>query len=63
MSNIFIIIIYIYKYLKERIENIDKLKEKQNVSNLNENSTDIFGYVANNSTLYIQIFKMNGGSK
>lgn len=44
--------------LKERIENIDKLKEKQNVSNLNENSTDIFGYVANNSTLYIQIFKI-----
>ena len=44
--------------LKERIENIDKLKEKQNVSNLNENSTDIFGYVANNSTLYIQIIKI-----
>lgn len=46
------------KVLKDRIDNIEKLKEKQNVSNLNENSTDIFGYVVNASTLYIQIFKI-----
>ncbi len=44
--------------LKNRIDDIDKLKEKQLVSNLSENSTDIFGYVFNGSTLYIQVFKI-----
>ncbi|MDD3303865.1 MAG: excinuclease ABC subunit UvrC [Clostridia bacterium] len=44
--------------LKERIEGIEKLKERQTVSNLNENSTDIFGYIVNNNTVYIQIFKI-----
>lgn len=44
--------------LKERLDNIDKIKQKQNVSNLNENSTDIFGYVFNVNTLYVQVFKI-----
>ena len=44
--------------LKNRIDSIEKIKEKQTVSNLNENSTDIFGYVHNIDTLYIQIFKI-----
>ena len=44
--------------LKERLDNINKLKEKQTVSNLRENSADILGYVLNKDTLYIQIFKV-----
>lgn len=44
--------------LKERLDNINKLKEKQTVSNLEENSADILGYVLNKDTLYIQIFKI-----
>ena len=44
--------------LKERLDNINKLKEKQEVSNLKENSADILGYVLNKDTLYIQIFKI-----
>ncbi len=46
------------KVLKERLDNIQKIKQKQNVSNLNENSTDIFGYILNKNILYIQIFKI-----
>lgn len=46
------------KILKERMDSIEKIKQKQTVSNLNENSTDIFGYVYNIDTLYIQIFKI-----
>ena len=44
--------------LKKRLEEIDKISEKQNVANLNENSTDIFGYILYKSTLYIQVFKI-----
>ena len=44
--------------LKQRIDNIDKFSQKQNVSNLNEISTDIWGYVFFEETLYVQIFKI-----
>lgn len=44
--------------LKERLDNIHKFSEKQSVSNLNETSTDIWGYVFLRDTLYIQIFKI-----
>lgn len=44
--------------LKTRLEDIEKIKEKQTVSNLNENSTDIFGYVFFDGTLYVQVFKI-----
>ena len=44
--------------LKNRMEDIDKINQKQIVSNLSENSTDIFGYLFNNEILYIQIFKI-----
>jgi excinuclease ABC subunit C len=44
--------------LKERLDNICVLKEKQTVSNLQENSADILGYVVNSGKLYIQIFKI-----
>lgn len=46
------------KVLKERLDSINSLKQRQNVSNLTENSSDIIGYVLNNNTLYIQIFKI-----
>ena len=44
--------------LKQRLDNIEKFSQKQNVSNLNEISTDIWGYVFLDDTLYIQIFKI-----
>jgi excinuclease ABC subunit C len=44
--------------LKQRLDNIDKFSQKQSVSNLNEISTDIWGYVFLDETLYIQIFKI-----
>lgn len=44
--------------LKQRLDNIEKFSQKQNVSNLNEISTDIWGYVFLEDTLYIQIFKI-----
>lgn len=44
--------------LKQRLDNIEKFSQKQNVSNLNEISTDIWGYVFLEGTLYIQIFKI-----
>ncbi len=44
--------------LKQRLDNIEKFSTKQNVSNLNEISTDIWGYVYNEETLYVQIFKI-----
>ena len=44
--------------LKQRLDNINKFSQKQNVSNLNEISTDIWGYVYQEGTLYIQIFKI-----
>ncbi len=46
--------------LKERLIAIEKVNEKQNVSNLNEVSTDIVGYILENGKLYIQIFKIRG---
>ena len=44
--------------LKQRLDNINKFSQKQNVSNLNEINTDIWGYVYQEGTLYIQIFKI-----
>ena len=44
--------------LKQRLDNIEKFSQKQNVSNLNEISTDIWGYVFLDGVLYIQIFKI-----
>ena len=46
------------KELAERLDKITKITEKQNVSNLNETSTDIWGYVTVKDKLYIQIFKI-----
>ncbi len=44
--------------LKQRLDNIDKISDKQTVANLNENSTDIFGYVLYENILHIQVFKI-----
>lgn len=44
--------------LKQRLDNIDKISDKQTVANLNENSTDIFGYVLNENVLHVQVFKI-----
>lgn len=44
--------------LKERLDEISIVSQKQNVDNLSEVSTDIFGFVKNLNTLYIQIFKI-----
>ena len=44
--------------LKQRLDNIDKFATKQTVSNLNETSSDIWGYVYSEDTLFIQIFKI-----
>ncbi len=44
--------------LKKRLDDIEKISQKQTVANLNENSTDILGYVHNQNTLYIQVFKI-----
>lgn len=44
--------------LKERLDKISKITEKQKVSNLNETNTDIWGYVLSKTNLYIQIFKI-----
>jgi len=46
------------KILSERLDKITKVTEKQKVSNLNELSTDIWGYFVVKSKLYIQIFKI-----
>jgi len=46
------------KELHERLDKITKITEKQKVSNLNEASTDIWGYVTVKDKLYIQIFKI-----
>ena len=46
--------------LRDRLLAIEKVSEKQNVSNLNEVNTDIVGYVLNSNKLYIQIFKIRG---
>lgn len=44
--------------LKQRLDNIDKISDKQTVANLNENSTDIFGFVLNENILHVQVFKI-----
>lgn len=44
--------------LKQRLDNIDKISDKQTVANLNENSTDIFGYVLKDNILHVQVFKI-----
>jgi excinuclease ABC subunit C len=44
--------------LKQRLEDIKTISEKQNVANLNEESTDIFGYIYSKDTLHIQVFKI-----
>lgn len=44
--------------LRDRLEKINIIKEKQKVSNLNETYTDIWGYVIVQDKLYIQIFKI-----
>ena len=46
------------KVLKERLDKITVITEKQKVSNLNEYNTDIYGYVRVKNKLYIQIFKI-----
>lgn len=44
--------------LKERLDKISKVLEKQKVSNINETNTDIWGYILLKNNLYIQIFKI-----
>jgi len=44
--------------LKSRLESIDKLNVKQQVDNINENSTDIWGYVLEGINLHLQVFKI-----
>lgn len=44
--------------LKKRIDDIEIISQKQNVANLNENSTDIFGYVLYQNVLHVQVFKI-----
>jgi len=44
--------------LKHRLDSIEKFSQKQNVSNLNEVCTDIWGYVFLDETLYVQVFKI-----
>ncbi len=46
--------------LRDRLIAIEKVNEKQNVSNLNEINTDVIGYIINDDKLYIQIFKIRG---
>lgn len=46
--------------LKQRLIDIEKINLKQNVDNLNEISTDVIGYILNDTDLYIQIFKIRG---
>lgn len=44
--------------IKKQIDDIEKISVKQNVANLNENSTDIFGFLNYDNTLYLQVFKI-----
>ena len=46
------------KVLSERLDKITRVTEKQKVANLNETSTDIWGYVIIKNKLYVQIFKI-----
>ena len=43
---------------KKRLDDIEKISLKQKVGNLNEVSTDIFGYVHTQNSLYVQVFKI-----
>ncbi|MBR5227195.1 MAG: excinuclease ABC subunit C [Clostridia bacterium] len=47
--------------LKQRKDKIKSIFSKQNVSNLTEVSSDIWGYCILEDTAYIQIFKIRGG--
>lgn len=44
--------------LKKRLDDIERINLKQKVANLNENSTDILGYVHHLNELYVQVFKI-----
>lgn len=44
--------------LKKRLDDIERINLKQKVANLNENSTDILGYVHHLNQLYVQVFKI-----
>lgn len=44
--------------LKLRLDNIEKVKQKQTVANLNEINTDIIGYVHSENILNVEIFKI-----
>ncbi len=44
--------------IKKRLDDIEKISLKQKVGNLNEVSTDIFGYVHTQDMLYVQVFKI-----
>ena len=44
--------------IKKRLDDIEKISLKQKVGNLNEVSTDIFGYVHTQNSLYVQVFKI-----
>jgi excinuclease ABC subunit C len=44
--------------LKKRLDDIERINIKQKVGNLNENSTDIFGYIHYLNSLYVQVFKI-----
>ncbi len=46
--------------LKKRLEDIIKINTKQSMDNLNEISTDVIGYILNENTLHINIFKIRG---
>ena len=46
------------KVLKERLDKIITITNKQKVSNLNETNTDIYGYLRVKNKLYVQIFKI-----
>lgn len=46
---------------KERLDKLGTILAKQTVSNLNEVSTDVWGYKLYGNTAYIQIFKIRSG--
>ncbi|MEG1705493.1 MAG: excinuclease ABC subunit UvrC [Clostridia bacterium] len=46
--------------LKQRLIDIEKISMKQSADNLNEISTDVIGYVLEDTNLHIQIFKIRG---
>ncbi len=44
--------------LKKRLDDIENISKKQNVANLNETNSDVFGYVYYLNILHIQVFKI-----